>query len=95
MTKLTLSIDSKVIASAKKYSRKKGTSLSKLIEDYLVKITKSNRKEMKRSIMELRGIGGPVPDDFDYKKAIGDYVSDKYLKKLFSKSSLIPMLFWM
>jgi hypothetical protein len=81
-TKLTLSINSKVIESAKIYSRKKGTSLSKLIEDYLVKITKSGpSKNKKRSITELRGIAGPVPDDFDYKKVKTDYLLEKYFQK--------------
>jgi hypothetical protein len=81
-TKLTLSINSKVIESAKIYSRKKGTSLSKLIEDYLVKITKSNQsKDKKRSITELRGIGGSVPDDFDYEKAKTDYLLGKHFQK--------------
>jgi hypothetical protein len=80
-TKLTLSLDSKVIESAKKYSRKKGTSLSKLIEDYLIKITQTKRKNSKRSILELQGIAGPAPDDRDFKKAIQDYLFEKHIQK--------------
>ena len=80
-TKLTLSIDSKVIESAKKYSKKKGTSLSKLIEDYLVKITRLGKSNSARSIKEIRGIAGQVPDDFDYRKLKEDYFLEKHLKK--------------
>lgn len=40
-TKLTLSMDKKVIGDAKKYARKKNTSLSRIIKNYLVNITKS------------------------------------------------------
>ncbi|MEO6869719.1 MAG: DUF6364 family protein, partial [Ginsengibacter sp.] len=34
-TKLTLTIEDKVISSAKKYAQKKGKSLSHLVENYL------------------------------------------------------------
>ena len=34
-TKLTLTIEEKVISSAKKYAQKKGKSLSNLVENYL------------------------------------------------------------
>ncbi len=79
-TKLTLSIDPKVIERAKKYSEQKGVSLSKLIEEYLQKITGSAKRKSKRSILELRGIGGPLPADFDHKKAVRDYVYEKHFK---------------
>lgn len=69
-TKLTLSLDSKVIERAKKYSQRKGTSISKMVEEYLTRLTTSESKGKKRSIMELRGMLGSVPDDFDYKDVI-------------------------
>jgi hypothetical protein len=35
MSKLTLSVDGAVVARAKRYARKRGTSLSRLVEQYL------------------------------------------------------------
>jgi len=76
-TKLTLSLDSKVIESAKKFSKQKGKSLSKLIEDYLVGITSKERKR-KSSIMELKGILGKVPPDIDYNEERYKYLMEKH-----------------
>lgn len=79
-TKLTLSLDSKVIEAAKKYSAKKGTSISKIVEDYLRRITLSDhkKKQKKNSLMELRGILGKVPPDFDYEEERFKYLMGKY-----------------
>ncbi|GHN00182.1 hypothetical protein WSM22_16710 [Cytophagales bacterium WSM2-2] len=79
--KLTLSLDQRVIESAKKESRKKGISLSKLIEDYLREITNSrNSKKGKGSATELIGIAGKVPDNFNYRDELFKILSDKHLK---------------
>lgn len=77
-TKLTLSVDSKIIERAKQYSKKTGKSLSKVVEDYFRQITDPQRKDQKRSILELKGIAGPVTDDFDYRKEITKYLEKKY-----------------
>ena len=78
-TKLTLSLDQKVIERAKQYSEKKGISLSKLVEDYFRKIVFDQKgKRKKPSIMELKGIGGKVPVNFDYKEARYKYLLEKY-----------------
>ncbi|MCX8490069.1 MAG: DUF6364 family protein [Cyclobacteriaceae bacterium] len=77
--KLTLSIDSKVIASAKRVSKKRGQSISRMVEDYLKNVAASSHSgKTKRSILELRGMGGSVPNNFDYKKELADYLSEKY-----------------
>jgi hypothetical protein len=44
--RLTLSIDKKIIEQAKKYARKRNTSISKLIENYLTKVTVSEKEEI-------------------------------------------------
>ena len=80
-TKLTLSLDAKVIASAKRISKSKGVSLSRLIEDYLRDISSSKRKKNKSQLSELAGILGPVPADFDYKKELQDYIYEKHMKR--------------
>lgn len=78
--KLTLSLDSKVIEAAKKYSEKKGTSISRLVEDYLKKITQGgqSKKTSKTPLMSIKGIFGKVPADFDYKSARNEYLTEKY-----------------
>jgi hypothetical protein len=35
MSKLTLSVDAEVVARAKRYAARQGTSVSRLVEDYL------------------------------------------------------------
>lgn len=80
-TKLTLSMDSKVIQSAKKYAEKKGISLSKLVEEYFCKITSQRISKTRNSLIELKGILGPVPPDFDYKKEVRDHVYEKHVKR--------------
>ena len=79
-TKLTLSLDSKVIGKAKRFAKKKGTSLSRLVEDHLRKTVTLIKPEKKRSIKELSGILGPSPSNFNYKGAITDYLIEKHLK---------------
>jgi neutral trehalase len=56
-TKLTLSLDAKVIEAAKKYAIEKGLSLSEAVEGYLKNLTLSKHKTEKRSsVSELKGI---------------------------------------
>jgi hypothetical protein len=72
--KLTLSIDPKVTAAAKKYAQKKGVSLSKLVEEYFP-------KKSKDALKGIHGAMGSMPSDSDYKKEIGNYVLEKHLKR--------------
>lgn len=81
VSKLTLSMNSKVIETAKKYAEKEGISLSKLVEEYFGKITAHQVSKTKKSLMELKGILGPVSPDFDYKKAVRDHVYEKHVKR--------------
>jgi Family of unknown function (DUF6364) len=80
-TKLTLNLDSKVIGEAKRFAKKRGTSLSRLVEDHLRKTVTIKKPEKKRSIKELSGILGPVPANFNYKEAVADYLIEKHLKR--------------
>ena len=73
-TKLTLCMDSKVIESAKKYAQKKGISLSKIVEEYLGRVTARRISRTRNSLMEIKGILGPLPAEFDYKKEVRDRV---------------------
>ncbi|MFM8848790.1 MAG: DUF6364 family protein [Cytophagales bacterium] len=77
-SKLTLSIDSKVIESAKRLSKARGQSISKLVEEYLKKIGRLEKNPMSSSILELKGIGGKASKNFNYKKEIAEYLAKKY-----------------
>jgi glutamyl-tRNA reductase len=52
-TKLTLSISEEVVVNAKKAAKKNNTSVSKIVEDYLRKVSKSlNDKSITETIFE-------------------------------------------
>ncbi len=52
-TKLTLSIAQEVVINAKKAAKKKNTSVSKIVEDYLRKVSKNlDEKSITETIME-------------------------------------------
>ncbi len=71
-TKLTLSIDEETVRRAKQISRKRGKSLSKMIEEYLNSITEKEEKPSAmgriRQLMKDKKIN--VPDNVDYKEFI-------------------------
>jgi hypothetical protein len=77
-TKLTLNIDEHVIEEAKFYAKNNSVSLSKLIENYLLSLTKRNTEETKISplVESLTGVISLESDD--YKKEYSDYLSKKY-----------------
>jgi hypothetical protein len=79
-TKLTLTIEQTIIERAKKYARKKGRSLSDIIENYLKVITKEEANtngEIMPITKSLRG-SFKAPSDFDYKKELSKGLSKKY-----------------
>lgn len=78
-TKLTLSLDKKVIEQAKRYARKKNISLSKLIEGYLDKVSAQEKEEpfISPLVRSLSGVA-PLPRGFDPKKGYGDFLARKY-----------------
>ena len=81
-TKLTLTIDDSVITSAKKYAKKKGRSLSQIIENYLKSISTDEAKKEKKHSPKVQQLLGSVklPENFDYKKELGNALSKKHLK---------------
>jgi hypothetical protein len=80
-TKLTLTIEERVIKTAKKYAQKKGRSLSGLIENYLKALASEDSltSEMTPRVRRLRG-SIKLPANFDYKKVIGESISKKHDK---------------
>ncbi len=80
-SKLTLTIERTIIERAKKYAKRKGHSLSDIIENYLKAITRDeveNDIEITPLIKSLRG-SFKAPADFDYKKELSKRLSEKYL----------------
>lgn len=78
-TKLTLKLEQTIIEKAKDYAKSHRTSLSKLIENYLLNITNEGGKEEKITplVKSLSGII-KLPKDFDIKKEYPDYLLNKY-----------------
>ena len=78
-TKLTLKLDQKVIESAKVYAKKKQTSVSAMVENYLQKVTSKSTQTTKISplVESLSGIID-LPKNFNPKKDYGDYLNKKY-----------------
>ena len=77
--KLTLKLDSRVIAKAKRYAKKNSTSLSRMVESYLDSITQpgSSGIEITPLVENLSGVID-LPSDYDYGKAYTDYLDQKY-----------------
>lgn len=83
-TKLTLTIDKKIIEEAKQYAKSQGRSLSKLIEEYLKSVSSADtdKKELELSPI-TKSLFGAVKfkgEDFDYKKILEDEILKKHLK---------------
>ena len=68
--KLTLSMDEAVIKKAKEFAKKNHTSLSQMIEDYFLALTKKEKKNDKDEVSPLvKSLSGvlQLPDYFDFK----------------------------
>ncbi len=78
ITKLTLSINEEVIKKAKQLSRRKGKSISKMVEEYLT--TVSDREgEKETPLSKLSGIlKDKIPADVDIKEVKRQYLTKKY-----------------
>jgi len=76
-TKLTLTIEKKIIERAKSYAKKSKRSLSEIIQSYLETIT---NVETEFNDPELDSIKGAIslPDDFDLKKEIRRIRTEKH-----------------
>lgn len=80
-TKLTLTIEQKIIEKAKKYASENGRSLSDIIENYLKVITNEDVKseiELTPIVKSLKG-SFKAPQDFDYVKELTKGLTGKYL----------------
>lgn len=80
-TKLTLTVEETVISSAKKYAKKRGKSLSNLVENYLKSLSanESSPKELSPKIKSLMGVI-ELPENYDYKKELTSAITKKHGK---------------
>jgi hypothetical protein len=77
-TKLTLSIDEKVIERAKKISLQKGKSISKLVEEYLDSLSKKNESKFS-TVHKLSGIlKDKIPGKANWKKEKASFLKKRY-----------------
>ena len=81
-TKLTLSVEEKVIERAKIYAKKTGRSLSEIVEVYLEAITSENPEENEDISRKLRKLIGSIklPKNFNEEKIRREYLEKKYIK---------------
>ena len=79
--KLTLTVDKDVVARAERYAEKEGTSLSKLVENYLKAATKKEGEENRTPSPLTKSLRGSFnePEGFDEKRALSEALENKYL----------------
>lgn len=83
-TKLTLSIDEKIINKAKRLSAQRGVSISKMVETYFKSMTEKEeinpleiiRQELKPHLKKIK-----VPENTDYKDLVRQSRFNDYMKK--------------
>ena len=80
-SKLTLTIEKELIEKAKVYARKKGRSLSDLIENYLKLLTNVEKETEQKPSPLVKSLKGSfkVPADFDYKKTLKEELTKRNL----------------
>ena len=76
-TKLTLRLDEKLIASAKRRSAESGKSVSQLVSDFFALMDAGDSQvEITPRVRSLRGVlAGSALDEADYRR----HLEDKYL----------------
>lgn len=75
--KLTLKLDKEIIERAKKYAQDKNTSLSKLIENILSKVTDKTSFQAETTPL-VDGLSGILSLDSNHKEDYRDYLEEKY-----------------
>ncbi|WP_457570099.1 DUF6364 family protein [Desulfurobacterium sp.] len=74
-TKLTLRLDKNVIEKVKKYSARKGESVSQVVEKFF-RVLSEEKEEVTPTVKKLKGLlKGSSVDENDYKK----FIEEKYL----------------
>lgn len=76
--KLTLSINEKTVEKARRISRRRGKSISRMVEEYLDSI--SEKKDQGESLVKQSSgiLKGRVPANLDWKTTKAGYLKKKY-----------------
>ena len=79
-TKLTLTLDDKVIKGAKRYARAKGRSVSDLVESYFKSLTELDSEPSEELTPAVKSLMGSfkAPANFDYKKILREEKKRKF-----------------
>jgi Family of unknown function (DUF6364) len=79
-TKLTLTLDDKVIQAAKRYARAKGRSVSELVESYFKSLTGPDNEPAEELTPAVKSLMGSfkATANFDYKKILRDEKRRKF-----------------
>ncbi|MCA6440954.1 MAG: DUF6364 family protein [Sediminibacterium sp.] len=82
-TKLTLSIDEKVVAEAKEYAKEAGKSVSQIVESYLRVLTQKNNKHTPSLPAHISRWQGAFKSTGkkNYKEVYTTALTEKYGKK--------------
>jgi pyridoxine 5'-phosphate synthase PdxJ len=78
-TKLTLSIEEEKVKKIKRYTKAKGISVSKFLEQQIDQVTAIQQKN-KLDIAVLKGAFGNSATNFDWKKEKAERLVKKYVK---------------
>ncbi|MEO6133622.1 MAG: DUF6364 family protein [Ginsengibacter sp.] len=87
-TKLTLNIDDRIVARAKRVSAKRKVSLSSVVEQYLERyseniLSKKNlgtESSLLERIRKYTKNAKSLPEDYDHKKVLHEHLDKKYGK---------------
>lgn len=82
-TKLTLSMDSRVIAKARRISKLRRTSISAMVAHYIASIQEEEVHDepvapLTRRVLEIGRKAKPLPDDWDYRDELSDAISERF-----------------
>ena len=82
-TKLTLSIDTKVLAKARRISKLRKTSISAMVAHYIASIREDETPEeplapLTQRVLEIGRKVKPVPADWDYRDELADIIAERY-----------------
>ena len=79
MSKLTLTVDPEVVRQAKAYAAKQQQSLSKLVENYLKSLTRTETSQPPPLTGAVAELAGMISEkELEDAKDYSDFLQDKY-----------------
>jgi hypothetical protein len=79
MTKLTLSMDETVVAKAKRHARRRGTSVSAMITDFIISLPDGRRKRIPIGPLTRKALGiARFASDKDDKELLEEAIWERH-----------------